>query len=71
MVLVPFGPLRWYRLVRYDGTDCSATMVPIRPLRWYRLTDTIIKLVFSPDKRLNRSSIPSEPLTTTGLICDN
>ncbi len=41
MVLVPFGPLRWYRLVRYDGTDCSATVVPIRPLRWYRLTDTI------------------------------
>ena len=41
MVLVPFGPLRWYRLVRYDGTDCSATLVPIRPLRWYRLTDTI------------------------------
>ena len=45
MVLVPFGPLRWYRLVRYDGTDCSATvggtvwsamMVPIAPLRWYR-----------------------------------
>ncbi len=29
MVLVPFGPLRWYRLVRYDGTDCSATLVPI------------------------------------------
>ena len=29
MVLVPFGPLRWYRLVRYDGTDCSATVVPI------------------------------------------
>lgn len=43
MVLVPFGPLRWYRLVRYDGTDCSATVVPIRPLRWYRLTDTINK----------------------------
>ena len=43
MVLVPFGPLRWYRLVRYDGTDCSATLVPIRPLRWYRLTDTINK----------------------------
>ena len=43
MVLVPFGPLRWYRLVRYDGTDCSATVVPIRPLRWYRLTDTITK----------------------------
>lgn len=42
MVLVPFGPLRWYRLVRYDGTDCSATVVPIRPLRWYRLTDTIM-----------------------------
>lgn len=41
MVLVPFGPLRWYRLVRYDGTDCSATVVPVRPLRWYRLTDTI------------------------------
>ena len=44
MVLVPFGPLRWYRLVRYDGTDCSATVVPIRPIRWYRLTDTIIPL---------------------------
>ena len=44
MVLVPFGPLRWYRLVRYDGTDCSATVVPIRPLRWYRLTDTISEL---------------------------
>lgn len=44
MVLVPFGPLRWYRLVRYDGTDCSATVVPIRPLRWYRLTDTINSL---------------------------
>ena len=46
MVLVPFGPLRWYRLVRYDGTDCSATVVPIRPLRWYRLTDTINILTF-------------------------
>lgn len=46
MVLVPFGPLRWYRLVRYDGTDCSATVVPIRPLRWYRLTDTISENVF-------------------------
>ena len=45
MVLVPFGPLRWYRLVRYDGTDCSATVVPVRPLRWYRLTDTIRMLV--------------------------
>lgn len=45
MVLVPFGPLRWYRLVRYDGTDCSATVVPIRPLRWYRLTDTITRLL--------------------------
>lgn len=41
MVLVPFGPLRWYRLVRYDVTDCSATLVPVGPLRWYRLTDTI------------------------------
>ena len=29
MVLVPFGPLRRYRLVRYDGTDSTATLVPI------------------------------------------
>lgn len=47
MVLVPFGPLRWYRLVRYDGTDCSATVVPIRPLRWYRLTDTITQMIMN------------------------
>ena len=49
MVLVPFGPLRWYRLVRYDGTDCSATVVPIRPLRWYRLTDTIMWACTGPN----------------------
>ena len=56
MVLVPFGPLRWYRLVRYDGTDCSATVVPIRPLRWYRLTDTINKLM-KPNQMSRKKSL--------------
>ena len=36
MVLVPFGPLRWYRLVRYGGTDSTATLVPID--RYYQVT---------------------------------
>ena len=61
MVLVPFGPLRWYRLVRYDGTDCSATVVPIRPLRWYRLTDTISKPQWSADYAL-RNGLPLHQL---------
>ena len=57
MVLVPFGPLRWYRLVRYDGTDCSATVVPIRPLRWYRFTDTISKTYLGPMHEKSHSQV--------------
>ena len=64
MVLVPFGPLRWYRLVRYDGTDCSATVVPIRPLRWYRLTDTIIFIAIIIYIHINRSSMDFSFITT-------
>ena len=31
--LVPIGALRWYRFVRYSGTDSCAMMVPFR--RYY------------------------------------
>ena len=31
----------WYRLVRYDGTECSAMVVPIHALQWYRFADTV------------------------------
>ena len=69
MVLVPFGPLRWYRLVRYDGTDSTATLVPIRPLRWYRLTDTITRtldelLLPMPPPWLT-TSLMAIPITST------
>lgn len=39
--LVPIRVIRWYRFIRYSGTDSSAMMVPFHALRWYRLTDTI------------------------------
>lgn len=29
-MMVPFGPLQWYRFERYDGTVCSDIVVPIR-----------------------------------------
>ena len=32
--LVPIGALRWYRFVRYSGTDSCAMMVPFR--RYYQ-----------------------------------
>ncbi|MCM0374651.1 hypothetical protein J8K77_19880 [Bacteroides fragilis] len=32
-LLVPIGALRWYRFVRYSGTDSCAMMVPFR--RYY------------------------------------
>ena len=34
--LVPIGALRWYRFVRYSGTDSCAMMVPFR--RYYQVT---------------------------------
>ena len=34
-MMVPFGPLQWYRFERYDGTVCSDIVVPIR--RYYQL----------------------------------
>jgi hypothetical protein len=39
--LVPIGALRWYRFVRYSGTDSCAMMVPFH--RYYQ--DLWIKYV--------------------------
>ena len=35
-----------YRLVRYDGTECSAMVVPIHALQWYRFADTVTQAAF-------------------------
>ena len=36
--LVPIGALRWYRFLRYVGTDSCAMMVPFR--RYYQCLNT-------------------------------
>jgi len=48
--LVPIGALRWYRFLRYSGTDSCAMMVPFRRyyhvMRWtiVTLTDDTLKI---------------------------
>ena len=37
--LVPIGALRWYRFLRYSGTDSCAMMVPFR--RYYQFSKCI------------------------------
>ena len=39
-MLVPIGALRWYRFVRYSGTDSCAMMVPFR--RYYQLYRQVV-----------------------------
>jgi len=58
--LVPIGALRWYRFLRYSGTDSCAMMVPFR--RYYHLKNA------SPDRDM---TIRITDMAKGGVVYEN